>query len=220
LALVSRIFCKLVGMAGLRERHMDRTRTAIIDAALRLFAEKGFGETTVDEIAEAAEVGRRTFFRYFPAKESVLFHDVESQIEAMVTSLRERPPEESPDQALMATMRRAASCFAEDADRRALMGKVAAENESLFSHHRAVIMRRMEDALAEQVARRRGLDTPDLATQAAVAAVLAAFGSAIRHWIVGGAQGSLPDMVETALDAAQAALAPDGMAPDGIVRGG
>ena len=186
---------------------MDRTRTAIIDAALGLFAEKGFGETTVDEIAERAEVGRRTFFRYFPAKEAVLFHDIDAHIEATVATLRARPDTEDPYQALIATMRDAAGRFAADADRGQLMGRVAAENESLFGHHRAVIMRRMEDALAAEVASRRGLDAPDMETQAAVAAVLAAFGSAVRFWITGGAKGALPQMVESALDAAQGALA-------------
>src|SRR3954463_14377999 len=60
-------------MPGLRERHMDRTRAAIVDAALALFQEQGFTETTIDAIAERADVGRRTVFRYFPAKGGVFF---------------------------------------------------------------------------------------------------------------------------------------------------
>src|SRR2546425_115776 len=113
-------------MSGLRERHMDRTRAAIVDAALALFQEQGFNETTVDAIAERADVGRRTFFRYFPAKESVLFHDIDGQIQA---------------------------------------------------------------------------------TLEALAALLAAYGSAVRRWILRGANEPLGPLVETALAAAQQALA-------------
>jgi AcrR family transcriptional regulator len=56
-----------------RNEHADRMRTALLDAALNLFSAKGYDQTTTDEIAEAAGVSPRTFFRYFPTKESVLF---------------------------------------------------------------------------------------------------------------------------------------------------
>ena len=56
-----------------RDEHAHRTRGALLDAALNLFSVKGYDQTTTDEIAESAGVSARTFFRYFPTKESVLF---------------------------------------------------------------------------------------------------------------------------------------------------
>jgi AcrR family transcriptional regulator len=193
-------------MPGLRERHMDRTRAAIVEAALALFAEQGFTETTVDAIAERADVGRRTFFRYFPAKESVLFHDIDAQIQGLVDSLAARPADEPPFTALLTVLRDSAGRFSEDVEKRQLMAKVAHECDNLLVHHRAVIMRRLEDLVTAEIARRDGVPAEDLATGAAVAAVLAAYGSAIRRWILQGANEPLQPMVDTALSAAQAAL--------------
>lgn len=194
-------------MSGLRERHMDRTRTAIVDAALALFSEQGFTETTVDAIAERADVGRRTFFRYFPAKESVLFHDIEAQIQGLFDALCARPEDEPPFVALVAVLRQSAGRFSEDLGKRALMAKVAHECDNLLVHHRAVIMRRLEDTVTAEIARRSGVPADDLATGAAVSAILAAYGSAVRRWILQGAAAPLQPLVETALVATQQALA-------------
>jgi AcrR family transcriptional regulator len=77
---------------GLRERKKRRTREAIADAALRLFGERGFDAVTVEEVAAAADVSRKTVFNHFPAKEDLVFAaGIEHRAE-VVSAIRERPP--------------------------------------------------------------------------------------------------------------------------------
>ena len=75
--------------AGLRERKKARTRAAIRGAAMRLFDAQGYAATTVDQIAEAAEVSQSTFFRYFPTKEDVVLTDEYDP--AIVAAMRAQP---------------------------------------------------------------------------------------------------------------------------------
>jgi AcrR family transcriptional regulator len=91
--------------AGLRERKKQRTREAIVDAALRLFDERGFEQTTIADIAEAADIAPRTFFGYFPSKEDVVFADFPEQLEALSRRLRERDEDETAIDALRAVIR-------------------------------------------------------------------------------------------------------------------
>src|SRR3954467_8897882 len=82
-------------MAGLRERKKERTRIALEAAALELFEANGYDATTVEQIAERADVSTRTFFRYYPTKADVLVNDHAARMEVIRTYLAGRPADES-----------------------------------------------------------------------------------------------------------------------------
>ena len=87
-------------METLRERKKQRTRDALLRAAVELFTTRGYEATTVDDIAEAVEVSQRTFFRYFAGKEEAALALQELAVGRFVEAVRERPADEAPMQAL------------------------------------------------------------------------------------------------------------------------
>lgn len=87
---------------GLRERKKAQTRAAIQEHALRLFGRQGYTETTVQQIAAAADVSPATFFRYFPTKEDTVLFDRLDPV--MMDLFRAQPAELSPTEALRATL--------------------------------------------------------------------------------------------------------------------
>ncbi|MEU8249357.1 helix-turn-helix domain-containing protein [Nonomuraea sp. NPDC048916] len=103
-------------MVGIRERKKQRTRRALIQAALRLFDEKGYEETTLAEIAAAADVSTRTFFSYFASKEDVLFFDAAARIETTLALVATRRPDEAPPELLMRIVRAGLAWTVEDQD--------------------------------------------------------------------------------------------------------
>ena len=74
-------------LAGRRERRSAELRERIFRSALRLFAEKGFAETTVEDITEAADVGKGTFFNYFPSKDHILLAFTDMQLGKLAESV-------------------------------------------------------------------------------------------------------------------------------------
>ena len=81
----------VIDKPGLRERKKAKTRAAIQEHALRLFRAQGYAATTVEQIAEAAEVSPSTFFRYFPTKEDVVAYDAWDPV--VLEAWRSQPPE-------------------------------------------------------------------------------------------------------------------------------
>jgi AcrR family transcriptional regulator len=172
-----------------------RSREALIDAALSRFARDGFDATPTDRIAEDAGVSPRTFFRYFPTKESVVFHRDYGFMRSFASAYLERPSTQSDYEALRATFVALAAGFAALRERiqtyRAavesspvLLGR---EQEHFTDHARTI---------AGAIARRRGAAEPDAdaATLAAVALVL--YQRALRRWLDGPPTRELGDLVD------------------------
>jgi AcrR family transcriptional regulator len=90
---------------GLRERKKQRTRQAIVEAATRLFAERGYADTTLAEVAEEAEVALSTIFNYFPGKLDIVFAMLDALIESAQARIVERPDEETASHAVLAWVR-------------------------------------------------------------------------------------------------------------------
>lgn len=80
---------------GLRQRKKERTRQAIADTAMRLFAERGFDAVTVAQVAAAADVSEKTVFNYFPAKEDLVYHRDAPFEESLHDAVRNRATGES-----------------------------------------------------------------------------------------------------------------------------
>jgi AcrR family transcriptional regulator len=101
---------------GLRERKKERTRQALVNAALTLFDTKGYEETTIADLAEAADISPRTFFGHFASKDEVLFADPPLKLDIFAAVLAEPRPGERPAALLL----RGLAAVLDDAD---LMGQ-------------------------------------------------------------------------------------------------
>jgi AcrR family transcriptional regulator len=162
---------------GLRERKKARTRAAIREHALRLFREHGYGATTVEQIAEAAEVSPATFYRYFPTKEDVVLQD-DFDVLAM-DAFEAQPPTLSPIAAVRAAMAEMlAALTPEDLDRfrestelTLAIPEVRARALDEFS--------RTIQVMAEAVARRAGRPADDFAARNLAGAITGVIMSAV-----------------------------------------
>jgi AcrR family transcriptional regulator len=162
---------------GLRERKKAKTRAAIQQHALRLFQEHGYDATTVEQIAEAAEISPSTFFRYFPTKEDVVLYDDLDPL--LFAAFEAQAPELSPIQAMRGAMRAVFTRLpAEEMAQQWERGRLILTVPEL----RMRMLDQLADAVqltAEMIARRTGRRADDLAVRAFAGAMLGALMSVI-----------------------------------------
>lgn len=174
-----------------------------MSAALEMFAERGFQATTVDEIAGRADVAPRTFFRYFPTKEAVLFAEAGAQRERVIRQLAARPGDEHPFLSLTSAVGDLADDIAGQGEAIKLRSRIAAENPAVWSYERTMLEADMAETLADFVAGRLGVSaTSDPRPQVWAALVMMTFRIAFHQWLDGGQEGPLRQAVGRALAAA------------------
>lgn len=185
---------------GRRERKKQHTRDELIAAAARLFQERGFDETTTADIAEAADVSQRTFFRHFASKEAVLYGESDEIAAAFRAAIVARPKRESPITAVAAALRTLAEHYAVQAERTFLQGQLAARYPSVSAYSRAVVQRSLERAVVEGVAERMNVDpVEDPRPEVIAGAAMSALRYALRRWVLTGGKSDLVDLAADAL---------------------
>jgi AcrR family transcriptional regulator len=157
---------------GLRERKKIRTRETIRREAFRLIDQNGYAETTVEQIAEAAEVSPSTFFRYFPSKESVLLADDMDPV--ILNALEQAPPELTPIQALRRAFEVTLAMMSEDEweferTRQRLVFSIPELKAAQYDEYNRTIR-----VTAEALSRRLGRDPDDFEVRAYAGAVIGA----------------------------------------------
>lgn len=188
-------------LIGRRERKKLQTRRALATAALGLFSERGFDETTIEDITEAADVARRTFFRHFATKEDVVFPDKSELLGRLRRALADRPDAEP----LQTSVREAILVFAdalseEDMDIVLLRARLSLGAPSL----RARSLERQaiwEDVISEALAARLGVDpVNDLPCRLVATTAVAALRAAFTVWVARGGVGDFRIVVAEAFD--------------------
>jgi AcrR family transcriptional regulator len=157
---------------GLREVKRERTRRLIADKAFELFTDHGFGRTTVEQIAAAAEVGPSTLYRYYPTKETLVLEFVEDCLVGAVTWLRGQPELELPD-GLRAVVERVLEELESNPDRVRAVFDLAEQTASVSAHLNELIWRFRTDLADELVRRLPAGDPQQTELTAALAAGIA-----------------------------------------------
>jgi len=191
---------------GLRERKKMKTRIAIRDATYRLIQEQGYDATTIEQIAEAAEVSPSTVFRYFPTKEDIVLTDEYDPL--LLEELCDRPADEPWLESVRYVMRKAITVGnTEEPQVTRLRTKLMAEVPAVRSRMMetmSVTGRMLCGAIAE----RTGRDPDSLEVRVFTMALIGGLMETSLYWAENGHRGDLTDLVDRALDVIEHGLAP------------
>ena len=146
------------GPSGLRERKRQQTRERLTRVAMALFLERGFEATTLDDIAAAADVSRRSFFHYFASKEDVVFAWHEESMAALIAAVAARPAGE----AMLAAAENAIAAIARQLEpgEAIAMARLKHGNPALQARDQ-VKYEKLERALADALIKRAGHKSAD-----------------------------------------------------------
>jgi AcrR family transcriptional regulator len=188
------------GVPGLRERKKAATRQALHEAALRLAVERGLDHVTVEAIADAAEVSRRTFSNYFDGKEDAVLYGFEQGLLALLELVRARPAEESAWAALRQAFHDRSPQRGQPDPQWVIDSRLVRQHPSLLPRQLAMLAR-VERELAQVITERAG-DEPAEPIRARVMA--ATFLTGVRLstdlWLDDPQARSLIDVADEVLD--------------------
>jgi AcrR family transcriptional regulator len=172
---------------GLRARKKQQTRETIARVALELFAERGYDETTLAGIAEAADVSPRTIFSYFDSKEEILFCEAPVHLQEFKTALEQRPEGSSTVDAI----RNLLSAMPPPDESAKLRKEIITSSESLQLKLRAR-MAELEPVLAASFAKDLGAEPDDIRALLIAASATAAFRAVSDRLDAESAGGEIP----------------------------
>jgi AcrR family transcriptional regulator len=189
--------------SGLRQRKLQATRERLTRAAMALFLERGFEATTIDDIAAAADVSRRSFFHYFASKEDVVTAWQEGAAAALVAEVVGRPAGESmltaAENAIAAALKRI------DPAEAAAMSRLKRDNPALRARDQ-LKYEKLERALAEGLSQRARTKSDKLKARLVAMIATGAMRVGGESWIGEGAREKPEAFVKRTFDAIRAIL--------------
>lgn len=177
---------------SLRERKKSKVRAAIVEAALDLFERQGFAETSVDEIAAAAEVSRRTVFRYFASKEDLVFLGQAEENRLVVQMIRDTPRDADPIAALLAGTRALLATSPDTREQMVRSQRIIAATPALAGHRQRVLQE-VRDILVAGVVTPRMPKREALRMRLLVNLFIAGMQTVLEAWLEAGARGALDE---------------------------